>query len=107
MPEVEPTVQRAERQVGATCPYMSRRLLVPVGYLAAMPSTLQAALVLAAVAGAVLAMQRKAVHDRWWVTLLIGLIGFSINGFVVPLGGLFLLVPALAQPRRSGGSVRP
>ena len=71
-----------------------------------MRSILQAAVILVAVVGVVLAMQRKAVHDRWWVTLLIGLIGFSINGFVVPLGGLFLLVPALAQPRRSGDALR-
>lgn len=72
-----------------------------------MQSIAQAALVVAAVVGVVLAIQRKAVHDRWWVTLLIGLIGFSINGFVLPLGGLFLLVPALAQPRRSGTAARP
>jgi hypothetical protein len=71
-----------------------------------MRSILQAALILVAVVGVVLAMRRKVVHDRWWVTLLIGLISFSINGFVVPLGGLFLLVPALAQPRRSGDALR-
>ena len=71
-----------------------------------MRSILPAGLLLAAVVGVVLAIQRKAVHDRWWVTLLIGLIGFSINGFVVPLGGLFLLVPALVRPRRSGDALR-
>lgn len=71
-----------------------------------MQSIVQAALVLAAVVGVVLAIQRKAVHDRWWVTLLIGLMSLSINGFVLPLGGLFLLAPALAQPRRSGEALR-
>jgi hypothetical protein len=72
-----------------------------------MQSIIQAALLLGAAMGVVLSIQRKAVHDRWWVTLLIGLVGFSINGFVVPVGGLFLLVPALVQPRHGSEALRP
>lgn len=71
-----------------------------------MQSILQVTLILAAAVGVVLAAQRKAVHGRTWVTLLVGMIGFSINGLVVPLGGLFLLVPALTQPRQGGDAVR-
>ena len=58
---------------------------------------LQAVLVLAALLGVVLAVRRRVVHDQWWVPVLIGLIALSINDVVVPLGGLFLLVPVLAQ----------
>ena len=64
-----------------------------------MSSVVQFVLIVAAVAGVILAIQNKTVHDRWWVTAIIGLVGFSINGFIVPHGGIFLLVPALAEPR--------
>jgi hypothetical protein len=63
-----------------------------------MRSILQVALLVAAVAGVGLAIRRRSFDGRWWVCALLGLVGFAMDGFVVPLGGLFLLVVVLSQP---------